>query len=84
MEKWFDDDEVNDLLTKLLDRLCTLERMAGDALDSMLVLIPMDKKFPILFAQGGKPWYPAESMTYQDVELDVKAALKARLAKPEE
>jgi len=83
MEEWFNDDEVNDLLTKLMDRLCTLERMAGDALDSMLVLIPTDKKYPVLFAHGGKPWYPRESMTYQDVELGVKVALKARLARPE-
>ena len=84
MEEWFNDEEVNDLLTTLMDRLCSLERMGGDTLDSMLVLIPNDKKYPILFAHGGKPWSPWDTMTYQDVELGVKVALKARLARPEE
>lgn len=78
MEEWFNDDEVNDLLTKLMDRLCTLERMAGESLDSVLVLIPADKKYPVLCARGGKPWYPRESMTFLDVEISVKSALKTR------
>ena len=80
MEEWFNDNEVNDLLTKLLDSLCQLERMGGEAFDSILALIPSDKKYPILFAMAGKPWYPRESMTYLDVEIGIKTALKTRLS----
>ena len=58
MEKWFNDDEVNDLLTQLMDRLCELERMGGEVYDSTLVLIPYDKQYPVLFADSGKPFYP--------------------------
>jgi hypothetical protein len=78
MQEWFNDEEVNDLLTKLMDRLCTLERTGGEAFESTLVLIPRDKQYPILYAQNGKP-FPPDNMTYQDIELDIKVALKIRL-----
>lgn len=78
MEKWFKDDEVNDLLVKLLDRLCTLERMAGaEAYGSALVLIPDDKNLPVLVACHGKPFTPSQ-MSEIDVEMVVKGALRHR------
>lgn len=79
MEEWFQDDEVNDLLTKLMDRLCTLERMGGEAYGSILLLVPDDKKYQVLFATHGKPFYPREHLTYLDVEIAVKLALKRRM-----
>lgn len=78
MEEWFNDEEVNDLLVKLMDRLCTLERMAGEVYGSVLVLIPDDRAFPVLLAHHGKPWYPRESMTDFDVEMTVKSSLLHR------
>ena len=78
MEEWFNDDEVNDLLTQLMDRLCTLERMGSEAYGSTLVLIPDDRNYPVLFATHGKPFYPRESQTDLDVEIAVKGALKHR------
>lgn len=78
MEEWFNDDEVNDLLTKLMDRLCSLERMGGEIYGSTLILIPDDKAYPVLFSMHGKPFYPLEHQTDLDVELAVKVALKHR------
>jgi len=78
MEEWFNDDEVNDLLIKLMDRLCTLERMGEEVYGSVLVLIPDDKRKPVLFATHGKPFYPREHQTDLDVEMAVKSSLKHR------
>ena len=77
MEKWFDDDEVNDLLTQLMDRLCTLERMAGEVYGSVLILIPDDKELPVLLACHGKPFTPSQTVDV-DIEMVVKGALRHR------
>jgi hypothetical protein len=79
MEKWFNDDEVNDLLTQLLDRLCTLERIGGEAYSSTLMFWAQDKTYPILFAKEGKPFFPQEHLTYLDLEMAVKFEIKNRL-----
>jgi hypothetical protein len=76
--EWFNDDEVNDLLTKLLDRLCQLERMGGEIFGSTLVFIANGHKYPVLYATEGKPFYPQEHLTDLDVEIGIKVALKAR------
>jgi len=81
MQEWFKDKEVQSLLTQLLDRLCTLERMGGEALGSQLVFIPFDKNLPILFATDGKPFYPYEHLTNLDLEIGMKLALQGRLPK---
>ena len=80
MEKWFQDEEVNDLLTKLLDRLCTLERMSGEVYGSTLIFVGPDVRQPVLFARDGKP-FPTETLTDQDAEFGLTTALKARLPK---
>lgn len=77
MEEWFDDEEVNDLLTKLMDRLCTLERMAGEVYGSTFILIPDDKKRPVLWCTDGKP-FPPEHQTDLDLVMAVKLALLKR------
>ncbi len=77
MARWFNDDEVNDLLSKLLDRLCQLERMGGEVYGSALFLIPDDKTFPVLSACHGKPFTPAQ-MADIDIEMAVKVALRNR------
>lgn len=82
MLEWFDDDEVQELLTKLLDRLCTLERMGGEVYSSQLVFIPANTRFPILMAAEGKPC-PQDSLSDLDVEMVVKTALMARRRKKE-
>lgn len=79
MERWFNDNEVNDLLTKLLDALCTAERMGGEAFGSTLIFFPHDKQYPVLLALEGKPFYPREHLTLFDVEMAVKLGLKDRL-----
>lgn len=79
MQEWFDDDEVQSLLTRLLDRLCSLERMGGEVLGSQLILIPSDKSLPVLFAIHGKPFHPYEHLTNLDLEIGIKLALQGRL-----
>ena len=79
MPEWFRDNEVQELLTKLLDRLCSLERMGGDIYNSQLLFIPGDTTLPVLFATHGKPFYPHDSLADLDVEIGVKLALKGRL-----
>jgi hypothetical protein len=79
MPQWFNDKETQELLTKLLDRLCTLERMGGEALGSRLVFVPADTSLPILFAQDGKPFYPYEHLTAMDVKMAINAGLAGRL-----
>lgn len=79
MPEWFNDDEVQSLLTQLLDRLCSVERMGGEVLGSQLLFIPSDKSRPILFAVHGKPFYPYEHLTVLDVEIGVKLSLQGRL-----
>ena len=79
MERWFNDNEVNELLTKLLDALCTAERMGGEAFSSTLIFFAHDKEYPVLFAMGGKPFYPREPLSLFDLEIAVKGGLKDRL-----
>lgn len=81
MQEWFKDKEVQTLLTQLLDRLCTLERMGGEAFGSQLVFMPSDKSQPILFATDGKPFYPYDHLTTLDIEIGVKLSLQGRLEK---
>ena len=79
MQEWFNDDEVQSLLTQLLDRLCSLERMGGEVFGSQLVFIPSDKSKPILFATHGKPFYPYDHLTALDIEMGIKLSLQGRL-----
>jgi hypothetical protein len=79
MQEWFNDDEVQSLLTRLLDRLCSLERMGGDVFGSQLLFMPSDKSQPVLFATHGKPFYPYEHLTTLDIEIGVKLSLQGRL-----
>jgi len=79
MTEWFKDEEVQELLTRLQDRLCTLERMGGEVYGSMLVFIPTDERLPVLFAREGKPSYPYEHLRKFDIEMAVKQALTGRL-----
>lgn len=72
MENWFNDAEVNDLLTKLLDRLCTLERMAGEAFGSTLIFYAADETYPVMYAREGKCFFPREHLTLFDLEMAVK------------
>jgi hypothetical protein len=77
MQKWFNDGEVQRLLTELLDRLCTLERMGGDTYGSQLIFIASDKSLPVLFAMHGKPFH--EGLTAIDIDIALKLGLKGRL-----
>lgn len=81
MQEWFNDPEVQSLLTHLLDRLCSLERMGGDAFGSQLVFIAFDKSRPVLLATHGKPFYPYDHLSTLDVEIAVKLSLQGRLEK---
>ncbi len=65
MGTWHPDGEVNDAITKLLDRLCSWERATGR--ESTLVLIPANNDEQIVMAQSGKPYPPNFDMTPEQI-----------------
>jgi hypothetical protein len=67
------DPEVDQLLIKLIDKLCFLERETGRG--STLMLIPHSSEEDIVLVQDGKPLPDDSRMTPEEL---VKAAMSIR------
>lgn len=65
MSAYHMDEDVNDALIKLLDRLCTWERETGR--ESTLILIPAQQDEQIVMAQSGKPYPPDLVMKPEEI-----------------